>query len=157
MPKDIFPKLSGSQKSSSSTSVFPNLFFAAPLLVLQIFSRTPMVKYKDRGIVTIGGTPVTSSRHPSVPQHPSWEPLFYLLLLKFFQKVIRRLFSSLHQKALQKGEEKKPTGITFEQFRLFFKQYLFSNCELGGPSKKLANFCLLVIPFFGHTFLILKY
>ena len=119
MPKDIFPKLSGSQKSSSSTSVFPNLFFAAPLLVLQIFSRTPMVKYKDRGIVTIGGIPVTSSRHPSVPQHPSWEPLFYLLLLKFFQKVIRRLFSSLHQKALQKGEEKKHTGITFEQFRLF--------------------------------------
>ena len=37
------------------------------------------IRYKDQGIVTIGGTPGASSRHPSVTRHPGWEPLVYVL------------------------------------------------------------------------------
>ena len=71
--------------------VFPNLFlFGAPLISIAGIWRHPQLffRYKDRGIVTIGGTPVTSSRHPSVPRHPGWEPLDQSLEtgLKMFQK-----------------------------------------------------------------------
>ena len=51
---------------------FPTIFCSRhPYLVLQVFGGTPSCfnRFKDRGIVTIGGTPVTRSRHPS------WEPL----------------------------------------------------------------------------------
>ena len=52
---------------------FPTFFCSQhhPYLVLKIFVGTP----KDRGIVMIGGTRVTCSRHPSVPRHPGWGPL----------------------------------------------------------------------------------
>ena len=55
-------------KESKLEQCFPTFFlFAAPgpYLVLQIFGNTPnwFNMYKDQGIVTIGGIPVTSSRH----------------------------------------------------------------------------------------------
>ena len=34
-------------------------------------------RYKDPGIVLIGGTPGTSSRYPRVPRPPGWESLVY--------------------------------------------------------------------------------
>ena len=53
--------------------VFPNLFrFAAPLLNIEDIWRHPyswLNRYKDQGIVTIGGIPDNSSRHPG------WESL----------------------------------------------------------------------------------
>jgi len=49
-----------------------------PFLVCStLFGGTPrgFDKYKDQGIETIGGTPGTSSRYPSVPRQPGWESL----------------------------------------------------------------------------------
>ena len=47
-----------------------------PYLVFKTFGGTLAslmgVKFRDK---TNGGTPGTSSRHPSVPRHPGWEPL----------------------------------------------------------------------------------
>ena len=49
-----------------SRAVFFNLFFlAAPFLAKFQFQWNPK----------FGGTPSTSSRQPSVAQHPCWEPL----------------------------------------------------------------------------------
>ena len=58
---------------------FPTFFGSRhPYLVLKLSGGTPsgLIRYKDQGIVIIGGTPGTSSWHPSVPWHPGWEPLF---------------------------------------------------------------------------------
>ena len=55
---------------------FPTFFSSRhPYIVLKISSGTPswFIRYKDKGIVRNGGTPNTSSRHPSVPRHPGWE------------------------------------------------------------------------------------
>ena len=51
-----------------------------PYFVLKISGGTPswFIRYKDQGIIIIGGTPGTSSWHPSVPRHPGWEPLNYM-------------------------------------------------------------------------------
>ena len=48
-----------------------------PYLVLKIFGGTPrwFNRYKDQGIITIGGTPDKSLRHPCVSQPPGWESL----------------------------------------------------------------------------------
>ena len=57
---------------------FPTFFGSQhPYLVIKIFWGTPswFDRYKDKGILEFGGTPGTSSRHPSVPRHPGWEPL----------------------------------------------------------------------------------
>ena len=59
---------------------FPTFFGSGhPNLVLKIFGGTPswFNRYKDQGIVTIGGTPGTSSWHPCVPRHPGSESLAY--------------------------------------------------------------------------------
>ena len=65
-------------KSVCLDQCFPTFFGSRhPYVVLKIFGGTPsrFNRYKDQGIVTIGGTPVTCSRHPCVPRHPGWEPL----------------------------------------------------------------------------------
>ena len=58
--------------------VVPNLFlFAAPLhSIADIWRHLRWSnRYKNRGIVTFGGIPVTSSRQSGVLRHPGWEPL----------------------------------------------------------------------------------
>ena len=50
-----------------SIPMFPSLFwFAAPFLVLKLFCGTPgcFINYKDKGIVTIVGTPYGSVSQP---------------------------------------------------------------------------------------------
>ena len=63
-----------------SDSVFQPFFGSwHPYLALRGFGGTTSwsYRYKDQGIVIFGGTPGTSSRHPSVPRHPGWESLLY--------------------------------------------------------------------------------
>ena len=58
-------------------------FFASrhPWSAISIFGGTPrwQNRTKDQWIAIIGGTLGTISWYPSVPRHPSWEPLFYCL------------------------------------------------------------------------------
>ena len=53
---------------------FPAFFDSRhPYFAMKIFGGTPSLfdRYKDQGVLTFGGTPGTSSRHPG------WEPLHY--------------------------------------------------------------------------------
>jgi len=54
---------------------FPTFFmFVVPLHTkYYIYLAAPLAKrFKYYGNETIGGTPKTSSQHPSVPRHPGW-------------------------------------------------------------------------------------
>ena len=65
-------------KNKCLTQTFPTVFGARhPYIVFKILGGTPgwFIRYKGQGIVTIGGTPGTTSRHTSVPRHPGWESL----------------------------------------------------------------------------------
>jgi len=55
-------------------SVFPNIFYVCGTLTkYYIYLAAPLAKrFKYYGNETIGGTPKTSSQHPSVPRHPGW-------------------------------------------------------------------------------------
>ena len=76
-----------------TNTVLPNLFwFAAPLLtklLLKITCGTPngFIRYKDQGIVYIGGTLGTISRHPG------WEPLIQTREIRSIDKNVQLLFS----------------------------------------------------------------
>ena len=77
-------KVDVDKKGSSLDQCFPTFISSRhPYLVLQVFCGIPIWfnRYTDQVIVTIGGTPVTSSRHPSVPRHAGWEPLLYIPIL----------------------------------------------------------------------------
>ena len=70
---------------------FPTFFDSQhPYVVLKIFCGTPswFNRYTNQGIVAIGGTPDTNSRHPCVSRHPGWESLVYSMppnsLIMFF-------------------------------------------------------------------------
>ena len=59
-------------------AVFPTFFGSwHPYLVLKISDGNPswFIRYTDQEIVTIDGTPGTSSQHASVPRYPGCEPL----------------------------------------------------------------------------------
>ena len=63
--------------------VFLNLFwFAAPFLGYGAIGRHPLIQFTSIQTTSseIGGTPRIFSGHPSVPQHPGWEPLSYTQL-----------------------------------------------------------------------------
>ena len=115
-----------------------------PLSSISIFVSTParwQNRSKDQWIAITGGTPGTISRHPSVPKHPSWEPLFKTVSRNrqvrypiFVCKICFYIFS------LDKMLKKFATGLSLKVW-LFVKQCLQkqNNGFFSRPPKRGTN------------------